>query len=105
MSIHLYLAFLATCVVMAVIPGPTATLIIANSLRHGTGAGLRNVAGTQLGLAVAILIAGIGLTSIIAVIGHWFDLLAPPGRRLSRLSGVEDVAHARHRSAGASEDW
>lgn len=79
MSIHLYLAFLATCVVMAIIPGPTATLIIANSLRHGTSAGLRNVAGTQLGLAVMILIAGIGLTSIIAIIGHWFDLLRLAG--------------------------
>jgi homoserine/homoserine lactone efflux protein len=75
MSTHLYLAFLATCIVMAIIPGPTATLIVANALRHGTVAGLRNVAGTQLGLAVMILVAGIGLTSLIAAIGEWFDWL------------------------------
>lgn len=79
MSIHLYAAFLITCIVMAIIPGPTATLIVANALRHGTRAGLQNVAGTQLGLAVMILVAGIGLTSIIAVIGQWFDLLRLAG--------------------------
>jgi len=75
MSTHLYLAFLATCVVMAIIPGPTAMLIVANALRHGTRAGFSNVAGTQLGLAVMILVAGIGLTSLIAAIGQWFDWL------------------------------
>jgi homoserine/homoserine lactone efflux protein len=75
MTLHLYAAFLLTCVVMAVIPGPTATLIVANALRHGTRAGLQNVAGTQIGLAVMILVAGIGLTSLIAAIGEWFDIL------------------------------
>jgi len=74
-STHLYTAFLATCIIMAIIPGPTATLIVANALRHGTGAGLRNVAGTQLGLAIMIAVAGIGLTSLIAAIGQWFDWL------------------------------
>jgi threonine/homoserine/homoserine lactone efflux protein len=79
MSLNLYTAFVLTCVVMAVIPGPTATLIVANALRHGTGAGLKNVAGTQAGLAVMIAVAGIGLTSVIAMIGEWFDLLRYAG--------------------------
>lgn len=79
MSVHLYAAFLATCIIMAIIPGPTATLIVANALRHGTGAGLRNVAGTQLGLAIMIAVAGIGLTSLIAAIGQWFDILRLAG--------------------------
>ena len=40
MAIHLYLAFVAACVVIVIVPGPTVTLIIANSLRHGTRAGM-----------------------------------------------------------------
>ena len=54
MAVHLYLAYAAACVVIVIVPGPTVTLIVANSLRHGTRAGLLNIAGTQLGLAVMI---------------------------------------------------
>ena len=39
----------------------------------GSRAGLANVAGTQAGLAIMIAIVGIGLTSLIAAMGHWFD--------------------------------
>ena len=37
MSIELYAAYLVVCLVIVVVPGPTVTLIVANSLRHGTG--------------------------------------------------------------------
>ncbi len=53
MSAQLYLAYVAACFAIVIVPGLTVTLIIANSLRHGARAGLLNVAGTQLGLARA----------------------------------------------------
>ena len=53
MSVEAYLAFCLAAFVIIIVPGPTVTLIIANSLRHGARAGLLNVAGTQLGLARA----------------------------------------------------
>ncbi|MDQ3558032.1 MAG: LysE family translocator, partial [Pseudomonadota bacterium] len=49
MSIEVYLAFLVTTIVIVIVPGPTVTLIVANSLAHGTRAGLLNVAGNQAG--------------------------------------------------------
>lgn len=73
MSIELYAAYLVACFVIIIVPGPTVTLIIANSLKHGTRAGFLNVAGTQVGLAIMILVAGIGLSSVIAALGQWFD--------------------------------
>ena len=73
MSPELYLAYVAACFAIVIVPGPTVTLIIANSLRHGARAGLLNVAGTQLGLALMIAILCVGLASIIATIGVWFD--------------------------------
>jgi homoserine/homoserine lactone efflux protein len=73
MSVEIFAAYLLACIVIVIVPGPTATLIIANSLKHGTRAGLLNVAGTQVGLAVMIAIVGIGLSSVIAAMGHWFD--------------------------------
>ena len=73
MSLELYLAYLLACILITIIPGPTVTLIIANSLTHGTRAGLLNVAGTQLGLAVMLGVLLVGLSSIIATMGWWFD--------------------------------
>jgi threonine/homoserine/homoserine lactone efflux protein len=75
MSVELYLAYVVACFVITIIPGPTVTLIIANSLAHGARAGLANVAGTQLGLGLMMLVLIVGLSSIIATMGIWFDWL------------------------------
>jgi threonine/homoserine/homoserine lactone efflux protein len=79
MSLELYAAYLIACAVVVFVPGPTVTLVIANSLKHGTRAGLLNVAGTQVGLAIMISVVGIGLTSLIEAMGHWFDWLRLAG--------------------------
>ena len=73
MSLELYAAYVLACIVIILVPGPTVTLIIANSIRHGARAGLANVAGTQAGLAIMIAIVGIGLNTLIAGMGHWFE--------------------------------
>jgi threonine/homoserine/homoserine lactone efflux protein len=75
MPLDLYLAYVAACFLIAVIPGPTVTVIVANSLAHGTRAGLLNVAGTQLGLGLMMLILVVGLTSVIAAMGWLFEWL------------------------------
>ena len=79
MSLNLYLAFLLAVVVVVIIPGPSVTLVIANSLRHGMRAGLLNVAGTQIGLAVIIGVVGLGLASVARTMGWWFDWLRLAG--------------------------
>ncbi|MFN3347824.1 LysE family translocator [Pseudorhodoplanes sp.] len=73
MSLELLAAYLLACIVFTLVPGPTVTLIVANSLTHGTRAGLANVAGTQAGLAVFVAVLVIGLASVIETMGHWFD--------------------------------
>ncbi len=100
MSLELYAAYLVACLIVVLVPGPTVTLIIANSLRHGRRAGLLNVAGTQVGLAVMIGIVGIGLTSLIEAMGHWFDWLRLAGAaylvwlgwKMIRSAGVASAA-------------
>src|SRR5260370_2741351 len=73
MSLNLYLAFVAACIALALLPGPVVTLVIANGLRHGTRAALVNIAGVQAGLAIVIGIVAVGLTSLMATMGYWFD--------------------------------
>jgi threonine/homoserine/homoserine lactone efflux protein len=73
MSIELYLAYVLACVVIVIVPGPTVTLIVANSLRFGTRAGMLNIVGTQAGLATMIGLVVVGLASLIATMEWWFD--------------------------------
>ena len=73
MSLQPYLAFVAACIALALLPGSIVTLVIANGLRHGTRAALINIAGAQAGLAIVIGIVAIGLTSLMATMGYWFD--------------------------------
>jgi threonine/homoserine/homoserine lactone efflux protein len=73
MSLQLYFAFVAACIALALLPGPIVTLLIANGLRHGTRAALTNIAGVQLGIAIVMAIVAVGLTSLMATMGYWFD--------------------------------
>jgi threonine/homoserine/homoserine lactone efflux protein len=73
MSLQAYFAFVAACIALALLPGPVVTLLIANGLRHGTRAALVNIAGVQTGLAIAIGVVAIGLTSLMATMGYWFE--------------------------------
>ena len=70
-----YYAFVIAATALAIVPGPTVTVIIANSLKHGPRAGLGIVAGTQVGVIVWMLIAALGLGAAIQVMGIWFDVL------------------------------
>lgn len=75
MPVETYIAYVAACFALVTVPGPTVTVIIANSLRHGAKAGLLNVAGTQAGVAIWLAIAVAGLGAALQFMGFWFDLL------------------------------
>ena len=78
-STESYIAFCIAAFALAVVPGPTVTVIIANSLRYGTRAGLANVAGTVSAGLIWVALAALGLTAAIKVMGVWFDLLRYAG--------------------------
>jgi threonine/homoserine/homoserine lactone efflux protein len=79
MPLDLYVAYVFACLLIAIIPGPTVSVIVANSLKYGARAGLLNVAGTQLGLALMMLTLIVGLASVIAAMGWIFDWLRYAG--------------------------
>ena len=54
MGIEQITYYCLACFIVVIVPGPTVTLIIANTLSFGTRAGVLNVAGTQLGLILMI---------------------------------------------------
>ena len=79
MPLDLYVAYGFACILIAIIPGPTVPVLVSNSLKYGARAGLLNVAGTQLGLALMMLTLIVGLASVIAAMGWIFDWLRYAG--------------------------
>jgi len=75
MSYESYFAFCVAAMALAFVPGPTVTVIIANSLRYGSRAGLLNVVGTQVGFVIWLSVAALGLGAAIKLMGTWFDVL------------------------------
>ncbi len=72
MSFTTLTLFAFACFVIIIVPGPTVTVIVANSLRAGTRAGMLNVAGTQLGLVPMIFIVALGLEAVVSIMADWF---------------------------------
>ena len=56
--------FLVASFLVVVVPGPTVSLIIANSLKSGMRAGILNVVGTQIGLIILIILLALGFKAI-----------------------------------------
>ncbi len=73
------LAYTAACIAVVIVPGPSVTVIIANSLRHGTRAGLWTDGGTQAGLATMLVVLAAGLSTIVNHMGWIFDWLRLAG--------------------------
>jgi len=56
--------FIIASFLVVIVPGPTVSLIIANSLKFGIRAGILNVVGTQLGLILLIILLALGFKAI-----------------------------------------
>ena len=101
MHLSTWLTFLAATVVVMIAPGPSVTLIVANSLRHGRRAGLMNVAGFQLGFAVMVVLTLLGLASLIAAMGEWFVWVRLAGAAYLVWLGIKLIV-AREVAPGAA---
>ena len=73
MTVEAYLTYVAACVILSIVPGPNVTIIVANSLRGGTRAGLASVAGTQVGVFIVLMILALGLQVLVESAGVIFD--------------------------------
>ena len=54
------LYFVIASFLIVIVPGPTVSLIIANSLKSGVKAGLLNVFGTQVGVLILLFLLALG---------------------------------------------
>ncbi|MCP3922427.1 MAG: LysE family translocator [Desulfobacterales bacterium] len=72
MELHVYLAFIIATTIMIALPGPSVLLTVAHSISFGWRHALSTVAGATTGIAIQLLIATIGLTSLLNVVADAF---------------------------------
>jgi homoserine/homoserine lactone efflux protein len=75
MSMHLYFAYVITCFVLAITPGPNMSLFLANGTAHGTRAALLTICGTATGNTILATAAALGMGSIMTFTAEWFDVV------------------------------
>jgi len=75
MELDVILAFALTCAVLVLIPGPVVMLIVANSLSYGTRNGVAVAWSAGAAHATMMGVAALGLTSIMALMSDWFEVI------------------------------
>ena len=69
----LFLSFILAVTVLMLSPGPNVTLIVANSVAHGSRYGLVTVTGTAAAMVLQLGVVALGMAEILGHLGAWFD--------------------------------
>jgi threonine/homoserine/homoserine lactone efflux protein len=88
-------AFVVTCALIVVVPGPALAVLMSQSLRSGTAAGLSCVAGNTTGLVVWACGAAFGLTALLTASTVGFVVLKVIGAVYLAWLGVHALTRRR----------
>jgi homoserine/homoserine lactone efflux protein len=69
------LPYLAACLLFSIVPGPSVTIVVANSLAGGTRAGAVTILGTEIAMLSMVVIVALGLEAVMAVVSEAFTLI------------------------------
>ena len=98
MDSHLFIAFVIATTIMIFTPGPSVLLTVAHSVSFGWRQSLFTVGGATAGVAVQLIVAAIGLASLLNTIAGAFDWLRWLGAAYLVYLGIK-----QWRSAGAHQ--
>ena len=73
------LPYVLACLLFAVIPGPSVSIVIANSLAGGTRAGLFTILGTSLSMISMVFIVAVGLEAVMTLVSGAFEIIKLAG--------------------------
>ena len=68
----LLITYVAACFIFSIVPGPSVTVVLANSLSRGTAAGFWTILGTELSMFSMVLVVAFGLEAVMALVGEAF---------------------------------
>lgn len=114
------LPYVAACLLFSIVPGPSVTVVVANSLAGGTRAGLATILGTEISMLSMVFIVALGLEAVMAVVAEAFLIIKLFGAayliwiglkmftssgRLDMLSASERLPIGRYIWQGALVNW
>jgi len=89
MELHVYLAFVVATTIMIALPGPSVLLTVAHSISFGWQRAIATVAGETMGIAVQLIVAAIGLTSLLNVVAGAFEWIRWAGAAYLVFLGIK----------------
>ena len=89
---------MAASVVLVVVPGPAVIYILTRSISQGRGAGLASAVGVNLGSAIHVLAAVVGLSVVLASSEALFSIVRWAGVAYLGLSLIHISEPTRHDS-------
>jgi len=87
-SLSAYSVFLATAIVLLLIPGPAVLYVVTRSIEMGRAGGLASVAGITTGTVAYVTLAAVGLSSLILASTAAFDAVKYVGAAYLFVLGV-----------------
>jgi len=69
------LPYIATCLLFTIVPGPSVSVVVANSLAHGTRAGFLTLLGTEISMFSMVIVVALGMQAVMSVVAEAFTVI------------------------------
>jgi homoserine/homoserine lactone efflux protein len=69
------LPYILACLLFSLVPGPSVSVVVANSLAGGTRAGLLTILGTELSMLSMVFIVALGLEAVMTAVSGAFEII------------------------------
>ena len=69
------LPYIGACLLFSIVPGPSVTVVVANSLARGTKAGLLTILGTEIAMLSMVFIVAIGMDAVMMAVSEAFTVI------------------------------
>ena len=118
-DLAILLPYVLACLLFSIVPGPSVTVVVANSLAGGTRAGLLTIAGTELSMLSMVFVVALGLEAVMSLVSGAFTVIKLVGAaylvwigwKMFTSSGALDLGKGARRPAaryvwqGALVNW
>jgi homoserine/homoserine lactone efflux protein len=94
MNTQLFSAFLVVTMILIIVPGPVVALVIATGAQRGIRPALATVLGTMVGTAALLAGIGLGLSWLLNMSSHLFELMRWTGAAYLVWLGIQAWRHA-----------
>ncbi|WP_338723889.1 LysE family translocator [Devosia sp. XK-2] len=73
------LPYILACLLFSLVPGPSVSVVVANSLAGGTRAGLLTILGTEISMLSMVFIVALGLDAVMTFVSGAFEIIKLAG--------------------------